>query len=287
MHLVVITGMSGAGKSYALNVLEDMDYYCIDNMPPLLIEEFVKLYDTYEIKKTSNIAIGVDIRGGEFFYKIDDIIASLKEQGVNVDTLFLDAEDEALISRYQETRRTHPLSRAGRVQEGIDKEREIMSNIKESATYIIDTSNTSIWDLKRKVVELFASENQEKTGFPINIVSFGFKHGMPNDVDMVFDVRFLDNPYYIKELRDLTGLDKGVHDYVMSKEEANVFLEKLKDMIDYLIPLYINEGKGQLSIAIGCTGGKHRSVTLVEELSEHLNNTCHRITTNHLNISKI
>ena len=286
MHLVVITGMSGAGKSYALNVLEDMDYYCIDNMPPLLIEEFVKLYDTYETKKTSNIAVGVDIRGGEFFKEIEKTMDSLKQRDVKVDVLYLDSDDEVLISRYQETRRTHPLSRTGRVQEGIDKEREIMSDIKERATYIIDTTNTSIWDLKRKVVSLFSSENQEKVGFPINVISFGFKHGMPNDVDMVFDVRFLDNPYYITHLRAKTGLNKEVHDYVMGKKEAQVFLRKLIDMVDYLVPLYVKEGKGQLSIAIGCTGGKHRSVTIAEELSEHLHETCHRITTNHLNISK-
>ena len=287
MHLVVITGMSGAGKSYALNVLEDMDYYCIDNMPPLLIEEFVKLYDTYEVKRTSNVAVGVDIRGGEFFYKINEIIAALKKKGVKVDTLFLDADDEVLISRYQETRRTHPLSRAGRVQEGINKEREIMSSIKESATYIVDTSELSIWDLKKRVIDLFSSDKQGKSSFPINIISFGFKHGIPNDVDLVFDVRFLDNPYYIEELRESTGLDPKVHDYVMSKKEAQIFLEKLKDMMNFLIPLYIQEGKGQLSIAIGCTGGKHRSVTIAEELAKHLEKTCHRIITNHTNISKI
>ncbi len=286
MHLVVITGMSGAGKSYALNVFEDMDYYCIDNMPPLLIEEFVKLYDTYEMKKTSNIAVGVDIRGGDFFYKINEIIASLKKSGIKIDTLFLDADDETLISRYQESRRTHPLARSGRVQEGIDKERDIMSAIKEIATYIIDTTETSIWDTKKKIISLFSPENQEKRGFPINIISFGFKHGMPNDVDMVFDVRFIDNPYYIKDLREKTGLDKKVHDYVMDKKEAKEFLHKLIDLVEFLIPLYIKEGKGQLSIAIGCTGGRHRSVTLAEELSAHLNKTCHRIITNHLNISK-
>ncbi|MBN2878933.1 MAG: RNase adapter RapZ [Clostridia bacterium] len=286
MHLVVITGMSGAGKSQALNILEDMDYYCIDNMPPMLIEEFVKLYDTYEVKKTSNIAVGVDIRGGEFFYKINDIITSLKKKGIKVDTLFLDADDETLISRYQESRRTHPLSRTGRIKEGIDKEREIMSSIRESSTYVIDTAAISIRELKDRIVSMLSSSNNGKSGFPINIITFGFKYGMPNDVDMVFDVRFIDNPYYIKELREKTGLDKPVHDYVMDKPEAKVFLAKLTDMVDYLVPLYIKEGKGRLSIAIGCTGGRHRSVTIAEELSEHLKRTCHRITTNHLNINK-
>lgn len=229
MHLVVITGMSGAGKSYALNVLEDMDYYCIDNMPPLLIEEFVKLYDTHEIKKTSNIAVGVDIRGGEFFSKVSDMINSLKKQGIQVEILFLDADDEVLISRYQESRRTHPLSRSGRVQDGINRERELLEEIKESATHIIDTTNTSIWDLKRKVISLYSSENSHTLNFPINILSFGFKHGIPNDVDMVFDVRFIDNPYYIAELRGNTGLDENVHEYVMKKKEAQVFLSKLID----------------------------------------------------------
>ncbi len=284
MHLVVITGMSGAGKSQALNMLEDMDYYCIDNMPPLLMEEFVNLYDTHEGRKTSNIAIGVDIRGGEFFYEIDKTMKALKDKGIKVDTLFLDASDEILISRYQESRRTHPLSRTGRVKDGIDKERDVMADIKASATYILDTTNISIWDLKRKILSLFSPENTEKTGFPINIISFGFKYGMPNDVDMVFDVRFIDNPYYVEDLREKTGLDKEVKDYVLSKKEAKVFLQKLIDMVDYLVPLYIQEGKGQLSIAIGCTGGRHRSVTIAEELAEHLQNTSHRITTTHLNI---
>jgi len=197
----------------------------------------------------------------------------------------LDASDEVLISRYQESRRTHPLSRSGRVKDGIDKERDVLSDIKASATYIIDTTDISIWQLKKKVVSLFSPENQEKKGFPINIISFGFKHGMPTDVDMVFDVRFIDNPFYVKNLREKTGLDKEVKDYVLSKKEAKVFLEKLMDMVDYLVPLYIKEGKGQLSIAIGCTGGRHRSVTIAEELAKHLEQTCHRITTNHLNIS--
>jgi len=278
--------MSGAGKSYALNVLEDMEYYCIDNMPPLLIGEFVKLYENNEEKKTSNIAVGVDIRGGEFFYELGKTMKSLKDKNIKVETLFLDADDNALIKRYQESRRTHPLSRSGRVQEGIDKEREIMADIKENATYIVNTSKISIWDLKRKIVSMFSPENQEKTGFPINIVSFGFKHGMPNDVDLVFDVRFIDNPYYIDELREKTGLHKEVQDYVMGKTESQVFLEKLIDMVNFLVPLYVKEGKGQLSIAIGCTGGRHRSVTLAEKLAEHLEKTCHKIIINHLNVSK-
>lgn len=286
MHLVVITGMSGAGKSYALNVLEDMEYYCIDNMPPLLVGEFVKLYENNEEKKNSNIAVGVDIRGGEFFYELGEMIESLKEKNIKIETLFLDADDKTLIKRYQESRRTHPLSRSGRVQEGIDKEREIMAEIKGNATYVLNTSKISIWDLKRKIVSLFSPENQEKKGFPINIISFGFKHGMPNDVDLVFDVRFIDNPYYIEGLREKTGLQKEVQDYVMGKPAAQVFLEKLMDMVDFLVPHYVKEGKGQLSIAIGCTGGRHRSVTMVEKLAEHLELTCHRITVNHLNILK-
>jgi len=286
MHLVVITGMSGAGKSYALNVLEDMEYYCIDNMPPLLIGEFVNLYENNEEKKTSNIAVGVDIRGGEFFFELGEVMESLKGKDIKVETLFLDADDKVLIKRYQESRRTHPLSRSGRVQEGIDKEREIMADIRENATYIINTSKISIWDLKRKIVSMFSPENQEKKGFPINIVSFGFKHGMPNDVDLVFDVRFIDNPYYIEELREKTGLQEEVQEYVMGKIEAQIFLDKLIDMVDFLVPLYVKEGKGQLSIAIGCTGGRHRSVTLAEKLAEHLRQTCHRIIINHLNISK-
>lgn len=287
MHLVIITGMSGAGKSYALNVLEDMDYYCVDNMPPALIDEFVELLHCSEYKKTSNIAFGIDIRGGEFFKDSDRAVALLKRHNINVEILFLDADDDVLISRYQETRRTHPLSRSGRIQDGIDSEREILNTIKDNSTYIIDTTSTSVWDLKRRVTSLFSTDRTRVNAFPINILSFGFKHGMPSDVDLVFDVRFMENPYYIEELRHNTGLDDDVHDYVMSHSEAQEFLTKLIDMIDFLIPLYVKEGKSQLSIAIGCTGGKHRSVTIVGELAKHLEtNNDYRIITDHININK-
>ncbi len=285
MHLVIITGMSGAGKSYALNVLEDMGYYCVDNLPPALIDEFVELLDSSANKNTSKIAFGIDIRGGEFFKEVDNAIAYLKTNDISVETLFLDADDDILISRYQESRRTHPLSRSGRVQDGIDRERDMLNDIKEHATYIIDTTNTSVWDLKRRVISLFSTTDSRVSAFPVNIISFGFKHGMPNDVDLVFDVRFLDNPYYIEELRHHTGLDDDVHSYVMANKNAQEFLKKT-NRYDRFSAAFIRKGrKGQLSIAIGCTGGKHRSVTLASELAEHLeNNKDYRVITDHINI---
>lgn len=269
MRLVMVTGVSGAGKTQALHVMEDMGYYCIDNLPPVLIDTFLDLTANNTSLNITKLAIGIDIRSAKHFDNIKKIITGLNEDDIICEILFLEAHDEALVRRFKETKRTHPLDRGGNILEAIRQERDIIQPIKEIATYIVDTTSFSIWQLKEKVNDIF-SEEGENTKFPINVISFGFKNGIPNDADMIFDVRFITNPYYIPELKNKTGLESEVRDFVMSTNEARVFFDKLVDMIDYLIPLYIMEGKGQLTIAIGCTGGKHRSVSIAGELHKHL-----------------
>ena len=265
----MVTGVSGAGKTQALHIMEDMGYYCIDNLPPVLIETFLDLTANNTSLNITKLAIGIDIRSAKHFDNIKKIITGLNEDNIICEILFLDAQDDALVMRFKETKRTHPLDRGGSLQDAIRQERDIIQPIKEIATYIVDTTSFSIWQLKEKVNEIF-SEEGDKTKFPVNIVSFGFKNGVPNDADMIFDVRFITNPYYIPELKNKTGLESEVKDFVMSTNEARVFFEKLMDMVDYLIPLYIMEGKGQLTIGIGCTGGRHRSVAVAGELHRHL-----------------
>ena len=269
MRLVMITGVSGAGKTQALHIMEDMGYYCIDNLPPVLIDTFLDLTANNTNLNIDKLAIGIDIRSAKHFDNIKKITEDLKQDGVPCEILFLDAEDDTLIRRFKETKRTHPLAQGVNLMEAIKKERDIIQPIKESATDIVDTTDFSIWQLKEKINNLFSEEGKDRK-FPINVVSFGFKNGIPNDADMIFDVRFITNPYYIPELKNKTGLDHEVSDFVMSTNEARVFFQKLTDMIDYLIPLYIMEGKGQLTIAIGCTGGRHRSVSIANELNRHL-----------------
>ena len=248
MRLVIVTGMSGSGKITAINILEDAGYFCVDNLP-------VKLFDMF----------GIDVRANQPFTEVEQAIERLKAADIPVSILFMEASDETLLNRYKESRRLHPLAPDGRVEEGIAREREILKNIKASADYVIDTSHLLTRELKTKLVDIFV-EDKHFSNLMVNIVSFGFKHGIPRDADLVFDVRFLPNPFYIEELKTMTGLDKSVRDYVMGFPEAGQFLDKLEDMLMFLIPNYIKEGKYQLVIAIGCTGGHHRSVTLAEEL---------------------
>jgi len=265
----MVTGVSGAGKTQALHIMEDMGYYCIDNLPPVLIDTFLDLTANNASLNISKLAIGIDIRSAKQFDNIKKIISDLAEDKVTCETLFLETDDDTLVKRFKETKRTHPLAREGNLLVAIKQERNIIQPIKEIATYIVDTTNFSIWQLKEKINQIFAEEGKD-TKFPINVVSFGFKNGVPNDADMIFDVRFITNPYYLPELKNKTGLESEVSDFVMSTNEARVFFDKLIDMIDYLVPLYIMEGKGQLTIAIGCTGGRHRSVTIANELNKHL-----------------
>lgn len=268
MRLVIVTGMSGAGKSTALKMLEDMGYFCVDNLPIPLLPRFVELFDTpdTEIKKT---ALGIDVRGGQDFAGLKENLEEMDQAGIQYEILFLDANDEVLVKRYKETRRQHPLSGSGRVDTGIAKEREKIAFLKMKATYILDTSKMLTRELRLELEKIFV-EGQSFCNLFITVMSFGFKYGIPQDADLVFDVRFLPNPYYIEGLREKTGNDPEVQDYVMDNDKGRIFLEKLKDMVGFLIPNYILEGKNQLVIAIGCTGGKHRSVTLANALYQIL-----------------
>ncbi len=264
MRFVVVTGMSGGGKTTALKMLEDAGFYCVDNMPVSLIEKFVELISMPN-SEISKVALGLDVRTDQSFEDATRILEHLKAAGYKIEILFMDAAENALIKRYKETRRVHPLSPDGRVEDGVRKERKILETIRKNADYVFDTSNLLTRELKESLTRIFVN-NEEYNSLMITVMSFGFKHGIPVDADLVFDVRFLPNPFYIEELKTKTGNDKEVQDYVMNFKEAEEFLEKLQDMIQFLIPNYVKEGKYQLVVGIGCTGGKHRSVTLANEL---------------------
>lgn len=270
MRFVIVTGMSGGGKSTAMKMLEDMGFYCVDNLPVALIEKFVELVETpnTELEK---VALGLDVRADQDFHQSEKTLEQLKANGYNFEILFMDANEKTLLKRYKETRRLHPLSneKDPRIESGIAKEREILTNIKKKADYVIDTSKLLTRELKEELDRIFI-KNEEFNSLMVNIVSFGFKNGIPADADLVFDVRFLPNPFYIDELKHITGNDKAVQDYVMSFPEAGQFLTKLTDMLSFLIPGYVKEGKYQLVVAVGCTGGQHRSVTLANALYKEL-----------------
>lgn len=268
MRFVIVTGMSGAGKSTALKMLEDVGYFCVDNLPLLLIRKFAELTYKQSID-VNNIALGVDIRSGQALSELEHVLEDLVAGGFQYEILFLDASDSVLVKRYKETRRNHPLAGEGRVDQGILEERKKLNFLKKQADYIIDTSQLLTRELKSELDKIFV-KNEGFNNLFITVLSFGFKYGIPSDADLVFDVRFLPNPYYIEDLRPKTGNEKEIQDYVMGFEVAGEFLNKLEDMIRFLIPNYIAEGKNQLVIAIGCTGGKHRSVTLANRLSERL-----------------
>ena len=271
MRFVIVTGMSGAGKSTALKMLEDMEYFCVDNLPVPLLDKFAQLVRDGGSGDINKVALGVDIRSGMAFGELEQALERLRVPGFEPEILFLDADDKTLVKRYKETRRSHPLSGKGRVDEGIRKEREYLKFLRKSADYILDTSQLLTRELKQELDKIFI-QNREFKNLMITVLSFGFKYGIPSDADLVFDVRFLPNPFYIDELKYLTGNDRGVQDYVMSFPEAGIFLDKLTDLLRFLIPNYIKEGKYQLVVAIGCTGGKHRSVTLANELYRKLRN---------------
>ena len=267
MKLVIVTGMSGAGKTIALKMLEDIGFYCVDNLPISLVDKFVQLVS--EGTSIEKAALGLDIRSGEELGNLEEILENWRRSNVDVQVLFLDANDAVLIKRYKETRRTHPLAGAGRLENGIEKEREKLAFLKREADYIIDTSMLLTRELRKELEKIFLQDARYKNMY-VTVLSFGFKYGIPEDADLVFDVRFLPNPYYDEHLRPLTGQVQAVRDYVMQGGTADAFLKKLYDMIDFLLPNYINEGKNQLVIAVGCTGGKHRSVTIARALYEHL-----------------
>lgn len=283
MRFVIVTGMSGGGKRTALKMLEDIGFYCVDNLPVPLLENFFELIVTPN-SEISKLALGLDVRADQNFKEAEDILHRMKENGYSYELLFMDASDAVLIKRYKESRRIHPLAMtagaaAGQqaegpnmpqtaavsLEDGIKQERRILKNVKKKADYIFDTSNLLTRELKEELDKIFV-RNEEYNNLMIRIISFGFKYGIPADADMVFDVRFLPNPFYIDELKHLTGNDKPVRDYVMAYREAGEFLDRLCDMLSFLIPNYVKEGKHELVIGIGCTGGKHRSVTLANEL---------------------
>ena len=264
MRFVIVTGMSGAGKSTALKMLEDMGYFCVDNLPLPLLPGFVQMIQSSE-KEMKNIALGLDARSGQELSGLKEYLEEMDKNQIGYEILFLDANDDVLIKRYKETRRQHPLSGSGRVDTGIAKEREKIAFLKIKANYILDTRKMLTRELKIELEKIFV-DGQNFCNLYITVMSFGFKYGIPQDADLVFDVRFLPNPYYIDTLRAKTGNDAEVQDYVMQNDKGEIFLNKLQDMMEFLIPNYILEGKNQLVIAIGCTGGKHRSVTLANAL---------------------
>lgn len=267
LQLVIITGMSGAGKTVAIQSFEDMGYFCIDNMPPNLIPKFWELIK--ESGKVTKMALVVDLRSRSFFEEIQNMLVEIENTNfIDTSILFLDASDEELVARYKETRRTHPMAMNGLVTEGIRKERAILNDLKTQASVIIDTTTLTPRQLREKINQTFKSKGDQ--GFRIEFVSFGFKYGLPIDSDIVMDVRFLPNPHYIPELRPLTGKDQPVYDYVMSFDETELFYNKFLDLLQTVLPGYIKEGKSSLTVAIGCTGGQHRSVALTERLAKSL-----------------
>lgn len=284
MKFLIVTGMSGSGKSGAVNVLEDIGYYCIDNIPPQLIPKFAEI--CISNGQMQKVAIVTDIRGGELFFELDEGLNYLRSNNLDTSILFLDSSDEVLIKRYKETRRRHPLDEQsqGCLQKAINTEREVLASVREHADYYIDTTELSMAQLKETVYSLFLENPNES--MVVKVMSFGFKYGVSREADLVFDVRCLPNPFYIPELKNHTGLESCVRDYVLSFEQSKELVKKLEDLIDFLIPLYIHEGKSQLVIAFGCTGGKHRSVTFAETIYKHLADKKMRCRISHRDINK-
>ena len=269
MRFIIVTGLSGAGKSEATNALEDMGYFCVDNLPPKLIKKFAEVCKQSK-GSIDKVALVMDIRGGIFFDDLFESLSELSREQFRYEILFLDTSDEVLVKRFKEKRRSHPLAPGGRVITGIELERQKLREVKDKADVIIDTSKYAIKDLREEMARKFGDKEMPEKQMAITILSFGFKYGIPSDADLVFDVRFLPNPYYDENLRSHTGNEKAVQDFVRRGGTADVFLDKLYDMIDFLFPYYVKEGKNQLVIAVGCTGGKHRSVTVANRLYERL-----------------
>lgn len=281
MKIVIITGMSGSGKSEAMDVMEDIGYYCVDNLPPALISKFVSL--SSDSKGTlDKIALGVDVRGYQVFVELNKALEFLDDNNFEYKIIFLDADDEILVRRYKMSRRKHPLSEGDDIVQGIAQERKMLMDMKMRANYVIDTSEFLPINLRNKILSFFSDDR--KVNMTITVMSFGFKYGIPIDSDLVFDVRFLPNPYYIDTLKHKSGNHKEVSDYVMNSEKSVEFFEKLCDFIDFLMPNYISEGKNQLVIAVGCTGGRHRSVTIANKLYERLKKEDYKVYIKHRDI---
>ncbi|AGK98362.1 RNase adapter RapZ [Clostridium pasteurianum] len=285
MRFVIVTGLSGAGKTHAIRSLEDLGYFCVDNLPPTLISKFAEACFQAE-GKIDRIALVIDIRGGEFFHDLFDNLSKLEDAGYKYEILFLDASDEVLVKRYKESRRKHPLAPQGRVITGIELERLKLKQVRNRANNVIDTSNLTTRELREKITEIYEQEGQMETQLIVTVLSFGFKYGIPVDSDLVFDVRFLPNPFYIPDLKNFSGNDKQVSDYVLGFEETRVFIDKLSDMLEYLIPHYLKEGKRQLIVSIGCTGGRHRSVTIANSIYEKLKAANYNVNVDHRDINE-
>jgi UPF0042 nucleotide-binding protein len=284
MKLVIVTGVSGAGKSQAIKILEDMGFFCIDNLPPTLILKFLEVCKISE-EKMEKVAIVMDIRSGKMLDNSSAILANIEEQGYNYEILFLEAADSVLVKRYKLTRRKHPLAMNERIAEGIKKERERLEPLRKRANYIINTTKLSVKSLREELINIFEYGGHFE-GIFIQMMSFGFKHGVPNDVDLVFDMRVLPNPYNVESLKELTGRNEKIKEYVMKFEESEILLNKMMDYLEFVIPIYIKEGRTQLIIGIGCTGGKHRSVVMTEELAKRLNDNGHKVQFDHRDITK-
>lgn len=284
MEVLIITGMSGAGKTQATNALEDMGYYCVDNIPPSIIPSFIELF-AFKDKGFNKLAIGTDVRGGQLFSDIVDVLDLLKKRNINYNILFLDATNDRLINRYKENRRRHPLSLTENlsIEQALIKERELLSDIYKRADYIIDTTDFSAAQLKQHINSIFL---KSEGTFAVQCVSFGYKYGIPKDADLVFDVRCLPNPFYVDNLKNKTGLEGVVQDYVLASEESVTLLNRIVSLLDFSLPLYIKEGKSQLVIAFGCTGGHHRSVTFAEKTAKHLADKGFSVSKFHRDINK-
>jgi len=284
LRVVIITGLSGSGKTTALRALEDIGFFCVDNLPVVLLPKFLDI-TTKSSPEIKRVAMVMDLRERSFLKKYEDIFSRLKEKGYKIEILFLDSSDESLLRRFSVTRRAHPLSEKGSVMEGIRQEREKLSALKEMADQVIDSTSTNVHQLKDIVQRYFlpASEHQKVI---INVISFGYRYGLPADADLVFDVRFLPNPYFVEDLKEFNGQNEDVRDYVLKNEKSEIFLEKVFDLMTYLIPLYDREGKVRLNVALGCTGGKHRSVVMADQLGAHFAEMKYIINVTHRDISK-
>ncbi|RXI45599.1 RNase adapter RapZ [Clostridium tetani] len=283
MRFVIVTGLSGAGKTQAIRSLEDLGYFCVDNLPPTLIPKFAEAcYKTDG--RINKIALVIDIRGGEFFDNLFESLNYIKDQNYKYEILFLEASDEVLVKRFKETRRNHPLSSGGRILNGIALERSRLKEVKDVASNIINTSKFTNMDLRQEITRIYGDGDQVEAQLTITVVSFGFKYGIPLDSDLLFDVRFLPNPYYIPELRSFSGNDKPVYDYVLEFNQTKEFIGKLNDILEFLIPHYTEEGKRQLIVAIGCTGGRHRSVSIANSIYKLLEEKGHKVNIDHRDI---
>ncbi|MBI5445187.1 MAG: RNase adapter RapZ [Deltaproteobacteria bacterium] len=284
VRLVIVTGLSGSGKTAALKALEDLNFFCVDNLPVALLPKFLEL-SVFSGGDLNKVALGMDLRERHLVESWSGVFAQVEGLGVKPEVLFLDASDPVLVRRFSETRRRHPLAEERSVMEGIEEERRLLQNLKECADLVIDTSATSVHDLKKAVWNYFKGSPEDRT-LQVNLVSFGYRHGIPMEADLLLDVRFLPNPFFVPELKQLTGMESGVQEYVLRRAEAEEFLAKFGDLVAHLIPLYEKEGKTYLTIAFGCTGGKHRSVSIVEELSRRLRATGRPVQTLHRDVEK-